>query len=139
MKRKKSLKTLRRLAWQACSLYIRQFYADHKGYCVCFTCGKSSHFREMDAGHAIPGRHNQVLFDTDIIRVQCKICNIWKGGNLHIFSTRLIKEHGLEWWETKLTDARNTLKYYRDDYERLIEQFTQKTSVIEKSKKWSKP
>ncbi len=129
-KRKVSLKTLRRKAWQSCSIYIRKSYSDHRGYCICYTCGQSARYQEMDAGHGIPGRHNAVLFDTDIIRPQCKVCNVWKRGNLHVFTTKLIGEHGLEWMEDKLVKSRQTVKYLQTDYEQIKEEFDDKTMKL---------
>lgn len=138
--RKKSLKTLRKKAWDACSLYVRQFYADHRGKAVCYTCGVTDDWKSMDCGHAIPGRSNSVLFDTDILRNQCKVCNIFKRGQHHIFATKLIKENGLEWWENKLAGSKQIVKYTRTDYEGLAEEFirkTQQNSIERRSKKWS--
>jgi hypothetical protein len=141
MPRKVSLKTLRRKAWDACSRYIRRCYSDHRGWTVCYTCGASGDWRTMDAGHAIPGRTNAVLYDTDIIRCQCKICNIYKRGQHHIFTAKLIRENGLEWWERKLQGSRRLVKYNREDYERIREEFewkTQQLSVDCRAQKWGK-
>lgn len=69
----------------------------------------------MQAGHAIGGRHNAVLFDLDLIRVQCVQCNVFLHGNYHIFTTKLIRENGLEWWEQKLANSRRIVKLTRLD------------------------
>ncbi len=34
----------------------------------------------MQAGHFVPGRTNSVLFDEDIVRPQCSVCNVINGG-----------------------------------------------------------
>lgn len=132
MSRKASLKTLRLKTWKTCSLYARQLYADHRGMVACYTCDKVGHWKEMDAGHAIDGRHNAVLFDMEIIRPQCDACNRYKHGNHKIFTYKLIKEHSLEWWEQKLAASRLSVKFTRDDYENMALEFKSETARIKK-------
>jgi len=145
MPRKSSIKTLRKKAWDACSKYVRQLYADHNGYAVCYTCDKVDQWKKLHAGHGIDGRHNAVLFDLDIIRPQCFHCNSKMagclGGNHKVFTYKMIKQHGLEWWENKLFNARKTVKLNRNDYENLEKDFilkTQQISVNRRAKKWIK-
>jgi len=141
MPRKISLKGLRKKTWQACSQYVRQSYADHKGMLQCYTCPTVAPISEMQAGHCIGGRNNAVLFDLEIIRPQCPRCNVFMGGQYTIFTLKLIKEHGAEWFERKLNDSRQIIKLYRADYEKLIEDFTFKTQQLEvnrRSQKWIK-
>lgn len=121
MKKKPTLSAVKKKAWKAFSEYIRRKDADAGGTERCYTCGKLAHWKELHAGHAIPGRHNAVLFDQDIVRPQCPVCNIWKGGNYPIFTTKLIKENGMEWWESKLAGAGRIVKYTRADLEELID------------------
>ena len=139
MPRKTSLKSLRLKAWKACSLYIRNKYASSRGICACYTCGTTAPISEMQAGHCIGGRNNAVLFDEEIIRVQCVHCNVFMRGQYPIFTLKLIKEHSAEWFERKLNDSRQIIKLYREDYERLISDFilkTQQLSVEKRSAKW---
>ena len=84
------------------------------------------YWKAMQAGHAIPGRHNAVLYDEEIVKVQCVACNIFKRGNYPIFTTRLIKTHGMEWWEAKLANSRKTVKYTRTDIQGIIDKYTDK-------------
>ncbi len=120
MARKASLKSLKKKAWNLCSRYIRTSAADSAGYVTCYTCNTRLHWKEAQAGHAIPGRGNAVLLDKDVIRPQCYACNIARDGMHHIFSTKLIKEHGMEWWEAKLFNARRSVKLDRSNLESLI-------------------
>lgn len=67
-------------AWKAFSLYIR--LRDAKGENVtCVTCLRVNHYKKMQAGHFIPGRHNAVLFEERGVHPQCYACNIVLGGN----------------------------------------------------------
>ena len=141
-KKLKSLKSLRKAAWVACSQYVRQFYADSHGRVKCYTCGQSMTISEAQAGHAIGGRSNVVLFDTSIIRCQCCHCNVFMRGQYPIFTAKLIRENGLDWFERKLDDSRQIVKMLRDDYEKLIADFilkTQQLSIERRTEKWRKP
>jgi hypothetical protein len=125
-KKLKSLSSIKKKAWAIFSQYIRQSSADNRGYCTCYTCGNSANWKEMQAGHGIGGRTNTVLFDEEILRTQCVSCNIFKNGNYTIFTTKLIKEHGMEWWDNKLTNSRIPVKYTRSDLEEIISDYKRK-------------
>lgn len=117
---KPSLSSLKKKLWKLVSEWVRRSSSDQGGTCSCYTCGKLMFWKESHAGHAIPGRTNSVLFDTEVIRVQCPPCNIWGGGQYHVFATNLIKENSMEWWEAKLEAARRTVKYTQADIEEMI-------------------
>lgn len=126
-KKKPTIKGLKKKAWSVVSEYVRRRDADEGGFCGCYTCGAPIHWKyEAHAGHAIPGRHNAVLLDESILRPQCVSCNLFRGGMAHIFATKLIKEHGMQWWEEKLAGARQAVKLTRDDLEKIIETYKQK-------------
>ena len=78
----------------------------------------------MQAGHAIGGRTGSVLFDVDIIRVQCPRCNIFLRGNYVVFVTKLIHEKGMEWWDAKLQASRQVRKWSRSELEELIKRYS---------------
>lgn len=120
-KKPKSISTLKAKAWKLFSLYVRQKSADFRGAAKCYTCNNADHWKYMQAGHGIGGRHGAVLFDESIVRTQCAQCNIFKHGNYPVFVTKLIRENGLDWWEQKLAESRQIRKYTRGDYEALIE------------------
>ena len=128
--RRTSLKALKNKCWKLFSEWIRRKDADAGGTERCFTCGKLAHWKELHAGHAIPGRHNAVLFDEEIVKPQCPRDNIFLGGRYEIFTTRLIKEHGMEWWERKLEESRRVVKYTRSDLEDLIQQYKERLASL---------
>lgn len=125
-RKKRSHKAVKNKAWKFFSEYIRRAYADRNGNAECYTCGAVAHWKEHQAGHAIPGRHNAVLLDEDVVRVQCISCNIFRRGNYPVFVTKLIKEHSASWFEQKLSDARKTIKYSRSDWMGFIDQYKKK-------------
>jgi hypothetical protein len=125
VKKKPSLKSLKNKAWKLCSEYVRRKDADEGGTVRCYTCGELMFWKESHAGHAIPGRHNAVLLDVDIIRPQCPRDNIFMGGRYEIFAAKLIRENGLEWFEQKIIASRQAVKISRTDYEEKIGHFKQ--------------
>jgi hypothetical protein len=129
--KKATLRSLKKKAWKLFSEWIRRKDTDAGGTEHCYTCLTPKFWKELHAGHAIPGRTNSVLFDPDIVKPQCPICNIWKGGQYHIFATKLIKEHGMEWWDQKLIDSRKVVKYTAADLEDLILDLKQKLHELD--------
>lgn len=71
-----------------------------------------------------------VLLDPDICRPQCVSCNVFKRGNYPIFTSKLIREHGLEWFEEKLAGSRMTLKFNRYDFEGFIFSYQAKLKAL---------
>lgn len=127
-KKQKSLRRLKEILWKVFSEYIRRKDADEGGTERCYTCGVLEHWKALQCGHAIGGRHNAVLFDAGICRPQCLRCNVFLRGNYPIFTTKLIKENGMEWWEKKLEGARQIVKYTRADIEQMIENYKRKVA-----------
>jgi len=115
------LSVLKKKAWSMFSERLRKAYSDGSGMSRCYTCGKIAHWKELQCGHGIPGRHGAVLFDEDICRPQCMPCNVLKHGMLHVFATNIIADRGKDWWDEKLQKSRETVKFSRSDLEALID------------------
>jgi hypothetical protein len=126
----KTIRYLRKLAWNLLSQIIRLENSNHAGNVICYTCGASYHWREMQAGHAIGGRHNAVLLDTTIIRPQCVACNVFKRGNYPVFVAKLVRENGIDWYEEKLRESQTIKTYTRGDLEELIKNYRHRLQRI---------
>lgn len=129
-KKSKPLRTLKASCWRLFSEYVRRKDADAGGTEYCFTCETPMHWKALQCGHGIPGRRNAVLFDEEICRPQCPRCNVFMGGRYEIFTTKLIKEKGMDWWERKLSGARALVKLTRSDLEDLIQSYKQKLEAL---------
>lgn len=83
--------------WAWFSKYIRLKYSDQDGMCECYTCGRKMKWNDKNcqAGHGIGGRTNSVLFEEDIVRVQCYGCNVCQYGKLDEFGAKLRNEIGI--------------------------------------------
>jgi hypothetical protein len=104
--------------------FVRISYADDSGMVRCYTCSSVRHWKELDAGHAIPGLKNHCRYDTRIIRPQCDVCNRRKSGNLSVFIPKLIKEIGMKAWEDASTYR--DVQYYTFQLIALIQNWRKK-------------
>ena len=101
--KKKTPKQLKKIAWDLYSKVTRISSSDQYGFCNCYTCGDHRHYKAMQAGHGVAGRGNYVLFNDEVVRVQCPRCNLKQpyglDGNYQVFIPKLIKEIGQERYE----------------------------------------
>ena len=134
-----SLASLKAKAWKLLSECVRHEAAAPGDTVNCYTCGAMHHWKELQAGHAIGGRTGAVLLDEEIIRPCCERCNIWLRGNYQEFSLRLIREKAkqltidgatlvpltcaVDWWEQKLSSARQVRKWTRSELQDKIDSY----------------
>jgi hypothetical protein len=126
----KTIGNLKKTAWDLLSKIVRLTHSDGNT-CTCFTCGKLMFWKEAQAGHAIPGRTGSVLLDEEILRPQCVGCNVFGRGQYHIYTTKLIKEKGMDWWEKKLVEARQLRKWSRVELEETIKKYRERLNQLE--------
>jgi len=116
--KKITLSSAKKKAWKAFSLWVRLKDTEEFDKCVrCYTCGKITDYKNMNAGHGIGGRNNAILFEERVVRPQCAGCNIWGRGQYQIFTRKLIDELGLATYDEIVSKARIPVKYRIADYE----------------------
>ena len=103
-------------AWKEFSTYIRLKHADELGNVLCYTCSKLMPWNESQAGHGISGRLNAVLFMEEVVRPQCRGCNIFARGRQSIFTMKLIEEMGMRKYKLLVEEANQTVQYKVNDY-----------------------
>lgn len=124
-KKRSSRAIAKEKAWDAFSYYIR--IRDSLAttgtieFCVCVTCNergisKPKEFKHIQAGHAVGGRGNAVLFHEEIVNGQCDYCNTKPpyglGGDYGNYALFLAKKYGLEYTES-LQRLKGTDKVYK--------------------------
>jgi len=113
----------KKTAWKWFSKYIRLRdclkTTGSPDYCKCITCGRVVPYEDIDAGHAIPGRTDGILFDESIVFGQCRLCNQGGDGEKQAFKRVLVEEHGEEWYDEKVR-RRKTAMPLTDESCRLI-------------------
>jgi hypothetical protein len=88
------------VVWPLFSKYIRMrdCWETKKSfeYGVCCSCGKTFAYRDLEAGHFLPGRNNAYLFYEKGVHAQCTNCNCYLDGNRVGYERFLIHKYGTE-------------------------------------------
>ena len=136
-KKRKTTKQLKKEAWNLFSQYIRLRDCLRTTGCssfgLCITCGKRYHFKLLQAGHFIPGRHNANLFNEKGCHAQCYNCNINLKGNTLEYRRQIIRLYGagadeqLEAEDKIVKDLRagelrELITHYKQEIEKLREE-----------------
>lgn len=94
LNKKETISYWKKKVWTVFSLYIRLKDADENSYSVCCTCSKRFYYKKIQAGHFIPGRHNIVLFNEELVHPQCFSCNFYLRGNPREYDKFMRKKYG---------------------------------------------
>lgn len=96
--KKKTVSQLKKECWVLFSKYIRTRDCIETTGCasfgLCITCEKRYHFKLLQAGHFISGRHNANLFSGAGTHAQCYNCNINLRGNTLVYRRKIIELYG---------------------------------------------
>lgn len=131
MKRKqKTLRQLKEQAWTLFSQVVRRSAADEGGTVECYTCRKLMFWKDAHAGHFVPGRTNAVLLNPEVVRPQCPVCNIWRGGAYHDYTLRMIDEVGRQKVNELMALRHQTVKFTRSDLIEKIEHYKAKLEAL---------
>lgn len=87
---------LKKKVWKEFSRFIRTRGADSEGMNDCFTCEVRLHFKQLEAGHLVPGRTNAILFNELSVNPQCRRCNGHFRGNTIVYYPKMVALHGQE-------------------------------------------
>lgn len=121
----KSIKALKKDAWDAFSRFIRQRDADENGNVKCCTCENVRHWKGMQAGHFVSRVQESTLFDEMNVWSQCAGCNMPpNNGRPFEYAAFLDAKFGPGTAEKIRARAhRQTLR--RDDLERILKKYSQ--------------
>jgi hypothetical protein len=138
----KTNKQLDKILWKWFSLYVRLRDSDDNGYAQCITCGRTHHYKEMDAGHFISRRHLTTKFDPRNVNAQCVSCNKFNAGEQYKYSLAIDRKFGKNVAEhlSKLSSVLSKLDsawytYHIGFYKKLANDLLIKKSVLEKIKR----
>lgn len=128
-KKTKSIKTLKAKAWKLFSEYIRRKYADENGMVKCCTCDHFAHWKQMQAGHFIPGRCNSILFEENGVHPQCRKCN-YNEGNGPEYYVFMLNKYGQEEIDRLRNLRHQAVKLDLGFYESFIPELKQKLKEL---------
>jgi hypothetical protein len=133
-KKKASKKTIKARAWYTFSQFIRTrdclktTGTLERGRCI--TCGEEFSFKNLQAGHFIPGRHNANLFSEKGTHAQCRSCNLWGNGKPLEYRKSIIKLYGEGYDEVLEQEAREIKKYSISDLINIAECYKMKVEEL---------
>lgn len=87
MKKRKSVKQLKK---QLDTLFSRYIVKRDKG--ICITCGGEGN----QAGHYFSRSYTYLRYDPWNVNAQCVSCNVFKHGNIGVYTIRLIEKYGVD-------------------------------------------
>lgn len=132
--KKIKLSTAKKNAWDAFSIYIRTRDCIATTGCsswgLCITCGKRLHFKLLQAGHFVAGRHNVNLFSERGTHAQCYYCNVTLKGNTLEYRRKIIELYG-DGTDVKLEEENKSNIKFTVPYLQTIEkQYKDKTKEL---------
>ena len=134
VKKKQTLSSIKKKAWVLFSQYIRMRdclkTTGCKSWGLCITCGTRYHFKLLQAGHFISGRHNVNLFSEKGTHAQCYNCNINLRGNTLEYRRQIIKLYGENSDEVLERQAKEIKKFTIKDMEDLIAELKEKIKLL---------
>ena len=96
--KKKTVAKVKKDVWVVFSRYIRTrdclLTTGCASFGLCVTCGKRYHFKLLQAGHFVSGRHNANLFSERGTHAQCYNCNLNLKGNTLVYRRKIIELYG---------------------------------------------
>ncbi len=133
--KKKTVSSVKKKVWAVFSPYIRLRDCLETTGCasfgLCITCGKRYHFKLLQAGHFISGRHNANLFSERGTHAQCYNCNINLRGNTLEYRRKIIELYG-EGADLELEEiSRQTKKFNVADLEELEASLKERIKLLE--------
>ena len=135
--RKKSknptIQVLKKICWKLFSEWVRRKDADWRGFVACSTCKKIFHYKKLQAGHFIPGRHNRVLFHPDLVHPQCYHCNVGLRGNPREYDKFMRQKYGnkkVEEFDKLGKYKGNTKQFSIQELQNLIQNLTEKIAKL---------
>jgi len=135
MKKKPTLSKVKKKLWVIFSEYIRKRdglrTTGSIDWALCITCGKRYHYKMLQAGHFVAGRHNANLFSERGVHAQCYNCNINLKGNTLEYRRQIIKLYG-ENADIEIENADKEMKQFTiPELEEMILSYKQKIKELE--------
>ena len=120
--------------WEVFSRFIRLrdclFTTGTRTHGRCISCDKLCTFSQLQAGHFIPGRSSNILFDEEIVHAQCSYCNNALEGNHHNYRKAILDLYGNGYDEVLQQRRYVTKKFTIPELRELLEYYRQKINTI---------
>lgn len=132
--KKGSLAWHRKRAWDTFSIYIRTRdclrLSGDPDIGSCVTCKRPYNFKQLQAGHWIPGRRNAVLFSEQGVHAQCDSCNRHLKGNPIKYWLFMEETYGRKIMDSLMDESKQTVLYKKSDLDDIAEKYKKKTEAL---------
>lgn len=105
------------------SQYIRRKDAINE-IAICVTCGKKDHWSKLQNGHWASRRHYSTRWDEDNCHVQCAGCNVFRAGEIYLYTKYLCSQYGENFPEELYMKSQKTVKFADVDLVEMIDKYT---------------
>jgi len=106
--------------------------ADEFGMCVCCSCGKRQHWKEMQGGHYIPRGKTATKLEEHNINPQCVSCNHFHKESAKCqYAIWMIETYGYQYVKWLEAESRKEKKWSRPELMELIESYKQRLKGLE--------
>lgn len=112
------------------SRYIRQLYSDENGNLQCVTCGKTNHWKKMQAGHYHSSTIYSLKWDERNVHPQCYGCNIKKEGRKELYTIYLMDKYGDGIIRELQKEREKKVSFSKEDYIEMINIYEDKIDNI---------
>lgn len=116
----KSLRALKRKAWELLSRAIRLEAREADGLVTCVSCKRRMEWKQIQAGHWIDGRFNSILFDERGIHPQCSMCNVVHNGRKEEYFIFMEQKHGRDVMDELRRQRNDNRTFTPEELESLI-------------------
>lgn len=124
---KQPISKLQRKLWQVCRELATKLYPPH-----CYTCGaKNLEGSNRQLGHmwAKASLGAKLKYDIRVLRWQCAVCNLWRGGMGADFYKRMLNEIGEDKMRELEKERQQLVRAY-DHYTLLLNEYTNRLQSI---------
>ncbi len=137
--KKPTISKVKKKLWVIFSEYIRKRdgleTTGSTEWALCITCQKRYHYKMLQAGHFIAGRHNAGLFSERGTHAQCYNCNINLKGNTLEYRRQIIKLYG-EGVDIELeNEAKEIRQFTIPELNEMITYYKQKITELDEQNK----
>jgi hypothetical protein len=122
-------------AWDAFAQWVRvNGCIETTGYPfvgVCVTCKRKFHIICLDAGHMTPGRNNGVLFQEELVKIQCKHwCNLMNHGFHEKYREIMVEKYSEEQVSAWEAEGKKPVHDRDMDYEAITQNYREKLRIL---------
>jgi hypothetical protein len=126
MRPSKTIKSAKKKADKVFSEYVRRSASNRNGNCICVSCGKRKHWKELHAGHWHSRRFLATRWDERNVHPQCPYCNTFIEGNKPGYSKYMTEKYSTEVLEELSKLAHSSISLKPCDIDEITEYYINK-------------